>query len=123
MAHITTKLELTLVKVQQAEIYFANLNPTKGHEQSGLRPVLILQNNHLNKHLSTIVVAPITSNLLTKGYYTTFYLPKETSKLLSDSVILLYQVRTLDKSRLQKRVSQVPKELFNKIKQQLYLVY
>lgn len=47
----------------QGDIYFTDLNPIKGHEQAGFRPVLIMQNNILNKNLNTVIIAPITSNI------------------------------------------------------------
>lgn len=110
-------------EIQQAEIYLANLDPVKGHEQGGYRPILILQNNHLNKHLNTVVIAPITKNLRYKGYLTTFFIEKKKSKLKFDSVALLYQVRTIDKKRLKKAVCQLDAVLFSAIKRQLSLVF
>ena len=86
-------------------IFWADLNPVKGHEQAGIRPVLILQNNILNENLSTILVAPITTNLKAKGFLTTYFLTKKESHLEHDSVILLYQIRTIDKQRLQSKSS------------------
>ncbi|MBU4332552.1 type II toxin-antitoxin system PemK/MazF family toxin [Patescibacteria group bacterium] len=109
--------------IHQGEIYLANLNPIKGHEQAGFRPVLILQNNILNKNLSTVIIAPITSNLKAKGRLTTYFLSKEISGLDRDSVVLLFQIRTLDKERLQKRVGILSKEEFREIKQQLRFIF
>lgn len=110
-------------EINQGDIYFAYLDPVKGHEQSGNRPVLILQNNSLNRSLNTVVIAPITKNLKASGYLTTYFLNKNVSKLQFDSVILLYQIRTLDKSRLKREVCSLSKEKFNEIKQQLNFVF
>ena len=110
-------------EILQGAIYYADLSPVKGHEQAGYRPVLVLQNNVLNRFLNTIVIVPITSNLQAKGYLTTFFLPKKISKLPSDSVALLFQIRTLDKSRLKKFVSILNSELLKQIKEQAWLVF
>ncbi|MFA6917848.1 MAG: type II toxin-antitoxin system PemK/MazF family toxin, partial [Candidatus Gracilibacteria bacterium] len=91
------------MKIEQGDIYMANLNPTKGHEQAGMRPVLVMQNDILNKNLSTVIIAPITSNLSSKGLLTTWFLSGKTSGLNIDSVVLLFQIRTVDKLRLEKQ--------------------
>ncbi|MCK5510557.1 type II toxin-antitoxin system PemK/MazF family toxin [Candidatus Parcubacteria bacterium] len=109
--------------MRQGDIYFANLSPVKGHEQAGFRPVLIMQNNILNNNLNTVIIAPITSNLKAKGKLTTYFLSKKISKLKNDSVILLFQIRTLDKNRLQKRISCLNKNDFFEIKSQLRFVF
>lgn len=110
-------------KVDQGDIYLADLNPVQGHEQAGFRPVLILQNDILNTNLSTVVIAPITKNLQAKGYMTTYSLAKIRSKLNHDSVVLLYQVRTIDKQRLQKFISRLSVEEIHLIKKQLLMVF
>ena len=109
--------------MRQGDFYLANLNPVKGHEQAGCRPVLIMQNNILNNNLNTAIIAPITSNLMAKGKLTTYFLSKKISKLKNDSVILLFQIRTLDKKRLQKRISGLSKNDFLEIKSQLRFVF
>lgn len=110
-------------EVKQAEIYFAYLDPVKGHEQAGNRPVLILQNDILNKHLNTVVIAPITSNLNAAGYLTTYLLDKKTSKLKTDSVVLIHQIRTIDKVRLKKKSGALSMEEFRKIKAKMTLIF
>lgn len=109
--------------MRQGDIYLANLNPVKGHEQAGFRPVLVMQNNILNTNLNTIIVAPITSNLKAKGKMTTYFLSQKISKLSKDSVVLLFQLRTLDKSRLKKKISNMGEALFLEIKKQLSFVF
>lgn len=84
-----------------------NLNPVKGHEQAGLRPALVIQQDTLNHYLNTVIVAPITSNLSLKGKLTTHFLSKKESGLKQDSLILLYQIRTIDKIRLIKKVGRM----------------
>jgi len=109
--------------IRQRGIYLANLNPTKGHEQAGFRPVLVLQNDILNKHLSTVIIAPITSNLQAKDMLTTHFLPKIDSGLDRDSVVLLFQIRTIDKARLDKKIALLSEDLFVNIKQQLRFLF
>lgn len=111
------------MKIEQGDIYLANLNPTKGHEQAGMRPILIMQNDILNKNLNTVIVAPLTSNMNAKGFLTTWFLPEKTSNLNNDSVVLLFQIRTIDKLRLKKKISALNKIEFSKIKNQLKFVF
>ncbi|MDD3861292.1 MAG: type II toxin-antitoxin system PemK/MazF family toxin [Candidatus Gracilibacteria bacterium] len=111
------------MKIAQGDIYLANLNPTKGHEKAGMRPVLIMQNDILNKNLNTVIIAPLTSNLTAKGFLTTWFLSKKTSNLKNDSIILLFQIRTIDKLRLEKKVSTLSRIEFSKIKNQMKFVF
>lgn len=109
--------------VKQGSIFLADLNPVKGHEQSGYRPVIVLQNNILNKNLNTVIIVPITKNLNAKGYLTTFFLDKKTSQLSHDSIALLFQIRTIDKIRLKKYIYTLPSAVFYALKRQMYLVF
>lgn len=111
------------MKINQGDIFFADSSPVKGHEQAGYRPVLILQNNILNNNLNTVIVAPITTNLNAKGRFTTFYLSQKLSKLPHDSVVLLFHVRTIDVSRLRKKVATLERSEFLKAKEQLKFVF
>ena len=81
-----------------------NLDPTFGHEQKGTRPVLVIQNDFANATLSTVMVAPITSNLKASGLPSTVTIKAGVAGLSEDSVVLLFQIRTLDKRRLWKRI-------------------
>lgn len=110
-------------QINQGNIYLVDLNPVKGSEQGGLRPVLVLQNNKLNQKLSTIVVAPLTANLKYKGFITCFFLPKTISKLPKDSLALLFQLRTIDKSRLMKEMGHLPGKDFRKLKMKLSYIF
>ena len=110
-------------QINQGDIYLVNLNPVKGHEQAGLRPALVLQNNILNRNLNTVIIAPITSNLEAKGLMTTYFLPKKKSKLKKDSVALLYQIRTIDKTRLKKEVGHIGKSDFMQIRVKMMRVF
>ncbi len=109
--------------VKQGEIFLANLNPVKGHEQSGFRPVLVLQNDILNEHLNTVVVAPLTTNLKAAGHLTTQLVKQSESGLKEDSVVLVHQIRTIDKVRLSKRVSLLKREQLHEVLRRLSLVF
>ncbi|HCW32066.1 TPA: hypothetical protein DGH83_01030 [Candidatus Peregrinibacteria bacterium] len=69
------------------------------------------------------MIAPITSNLSAKGFLTTYFLDKRQSKLPSDSVVLLYQLRTIDRSRLTKRISKLSFDQFGALRRQMMLVF
>ncbi len=109
--------------MKQGDIYLTNLNPIKGHEQKGIRPVLIIQNDILNKNLSTTIIIPITSNLKAKDSLITWFLSKKESKLKKDSVMLLFQIRTIDKKRLIKKIGHLKESKCRLIKQQLNFVF
>ena len=86
--------------VKRGDIYFADLSPVVGSEQGGMRPVLIVQNDTGNKHSPTVIAAAITSQTGKARLPTHIDLAGHSAGLNRDSVILLEQIRTLDKSRL-----------------------
>ncbi len=109
--------------ITQRDIYSVNLNPVKGHEQAGIRPVVILQNNLFNKHLSTVVIIPLTTNMEAKGKTSTSYIEKEKSGLKEDSIALLFQIKTIDKKRHIKKLGKIDRDGIQKMKQQFqYLI-
>lgn len=87
--------------IKRGDIYYANLNPVIGSEQGGIRPVLIISNDIGNKHSPTVIVAAITSRVQTKAKLPTHTIVNDFAGLDKDSVILLEQIRTIDKQRLQ----------------------
>lgn len=99
--------------IRRGEIYCADLSPSVGSEQGGVRPVLVLQNDTGNRHSPTTIVAAITS-CRTKAALPTHVVIRE-SGLRCDSVVLLEQIRTLDKSRLGARLGQLDKEAMGRI--------
>ncbi len=111
------------MEIRQGEIYLSDLNPVKGHEQAGYRPVLVIQNTILNQHLSTFIILPITSNLKYKENLTVYFLSKEVSSMKNDSLALLFQIRTIDKSRLKKKVGGVSQTEFYNIKRKLNNIF
>ena len=106
--------------IQQGDIFWANLNPTKGHEQAGRRPVIILQNDILNQNLNTVMIAPTTTNLEAKNRLITYFLPATATGLMQGSVALLYQARTLDKKRLQEKITTLSPAQIQKIKEKFW---
>lgn len=112
-----------MTEIEQGDIYLADLSPIKGHEQAGYRPVLVLQKNILNQFLNTVVIAPLTTNLAAKGKLTTYFLGKAKSCLDYDSVVLLFQIRTVDKTRLTKKISNIGNEEVLAIKEQLNYIF
>ena len=92
--------------VNRGEIYYANLSPSQGSEQGGLRPTLIIQNNVGNRHAPTTIIAPLTSRL-TKRPLPTHVVLNADCGLSCESVVLCEQIRVIDKSRLSTRLGEV----------------
>lgn len=101
--------------IRRGDIYYADLRPVVGSEQGGIRPVLIIQNDMGNKHSPTIICAAITSKLNKAKLPTHVELNAERYGIVKDSVILLEQVRTIDKSRLRERVCHLDSEVLRRI--------
>lgn len=101
--------------IKRGEIFLANLEPTKGSGQGGIRPVLIIQNDISNKHSPVTIIAAITSRVFEKEYLTNIFIPKEISKLDKNSTVMLNQIRTIDCSRLIKRIGSIDNFTMNKI--------
>jgi mRNA interferase MazF len=101
--------------VRRGDIYYADLSPVVGSEQGGIRPVLIVQNNVGNKHSPTVIAAAITSQINKARLPTHIELNARTYGLSRDSVVLLEQVRTLDKRRLKERMGRLDDDLMNQV--------
>ncbi len=95
------------MEVNRGDIFYADLSPVVGSEQGGTRPVLVVQNNVGNKYSPTVIIAAITSQLDKAKLPTHIELKKEKYNLVKDSVVLLEQIRTLDKRRLKDLVGKV----------------
>ncbi|MCQ2559329.1 MAG: type II toxin-antitoxin system PemK/MazF family toxin [Clostridia bacterium] len=96
--------------IKRGDIYFADLSPVVGSEQGGTRPVLIIQNNIGNQYSPTTIVAAITSQIDKAKLPTHVEVNKAPGGLEKNSVILLEQVRTIDKSRLMEKVTSLDAE-------------
>lgn len=101
-----------LNEIRRGDIFFADLNPVRGSEQGGLRPVLVIQNNIGNRHSPTVIIAPITSKLKKNGLPTHVGLPRDIG-LPAKSMVLLEQVRTIDKSRLSNYIAALDDEIMD----------
>ena len=101
--------------VKRGEIYYADLSPVVGSEQGGVRPVLIVQNDTGNRHSPTVIAAAITSQTGKARLPTHISVAPLSCGLPKESVILLEQVRTLDKRRLRERMGRVDERIMEKI--------
>ena len=93
--------------IKRGEVWLAELNPIRGSEQAGTRPVLILQNDSINRFTSTFLAIPLTTNLRRASLPTCVLLSEGEGGLIKDSVALCHQLRVLDKSRLMRRLGSV----------------
>jgi mRNA interferase MazF len=101
--------------IKRGEIYYADLSPVIGSEQGGMRPVLIVQNDVGNKHSPTVIAAAITSQKEKSRLPTHISLNARDCGLTKDSVVLLEQVRTLDKKRLKERMGELDGSSMHKV--------
>ena len=105
--------------VKRGEIYYADLSPVIGSEQGGMRPVLIVQNDVGNKYSPTVIAAAITSQKYKTQLPTHISVNADNCGLQKDSIVLLEQVRTLDKKRLKEKMGNLPDNEMNKINRAL----
>lgn len=101
--------------VKRGEIYYADLSPVVGSEQGGVRPVLIVQNDVGNKYSPTVIAAAITSQHEKSNLPTHINLSAECCGLAKDSIVLLEQVRTIDKRRLKEKMGAIDTNAMNKV--------
>ena len=104
-----------MLYVKRGELYYADLSPVVGSEQGGTRPVLIVQNNMGNKHSPTVIAAAITSQMNKARLPTHIELVGPTVGLTKNSVVLLEQIRTIDKKRLKEHMGRLDDEMMNKV--------
>lgn len=105
--------------IRRGEIFYANLSPVVGSEQGGIRPVLIIQNNKGNLFSPTLIVAPITRNIRKKMQPTQVRVEIPHEDKWTPSLVLLEQIRTLDKERILHKVCQLPECDMEKVNQAL----
>ena len=103
------------MNIRRGDIYYADLSPVVGSEQGGIRPVLIVQNNVGNRFSPTAIAAAITSQQSKANLPTHISLHADSSGLAKDSVVLLEQVRTIDKKRLKEKMGTVDENSMNEI--------
>jgi len=105
-----------MMEVRRGDIFLVNLEPVLGAEQGRIRPGLVIQSNLLNKNSPTTIIVPITSKIYTKEYPTNLRIePSGESGLKLNSTIIFNQIRTIDKSRIIKKIGDLPFELMQKV--------
>lgn len=103
------------MSVKRGEIYYADLSPVVGSEQGGIRPVLIVQNDVGNRHSPTVIAAAITSQRDKSRLPTHIEVSADTCGLSKDSIVLLEQIRTIDKKRLKDRMGVLDNTSMNRV--------
>lgn len=101
--------------IRRGDVYYADLRPVVGSEQGGIRPVLIIQNDVGNRHSPTVICAAITSKMNKAKLPTHVEMDTKRCAMVKDSVILLEQLRTIDKMRLKEKICHIDDELLEKV--------
>lgn len=107
--------------IRRGDVYYADLRPVIGSEQGGVRPVLIIQNNIGNKHSPTVICAAITSKMNKAKLPTHIELDSGRYEMVRDSVVLLEQLRTIDKKRLKDKVCHLDQDIMEKVNRGLLI--
>ena len=107
--------------VKRGELYYADLSPVVGSEQGGVRPVLIVQNDIGNKYSPTIIAAAVTSQMFKNKMPTHINLEAEHYGLQKDSIVLLEQIRTLDKKRLKEKIGELDPAAMRRVNEGLMI--
>ncbi|WP_093624965.1 type II toxin-antitoxin system PemK/MazF family toxin [Limosilactobacillus gorillae] len=102
-------------KISRGDVYYADLNPVRGSEQGGIRPVLVVQNNVGNRHSPTVIVVAITARMQKHRLPTHVKLNQEAAGLARDSVILCEQIRTIDKTRLKQLAARLSQPMMDRV--------
>ena len=105
--------------VKRGDVYFADLSPVVGSEQGGVRPVLIIQNNIGNRFSPTVIIAAITAQIQKAKLPTHVEIDAKRYGFERDSVILLEQIRTIDKQRLTDKITHLDDEMMEKVNEAL----
>jgi mRNA interferase MazF len=103
------------VVIKRGDIFYADLRPVIGSEQGGVRPVLIIQNDTGNKHSPTVICAAITSKMNKAKLPTHVELDSKRCDIIKDSLILLEQLRTIDKKRLKEKICHLDNDILAKV--------
>lgn len=107
--------------VKRGDVYFADLSPVVGSEQGGVRPVLVIQNDIGNRFSPTVIVAAITAQIQKAKLPTHVEIDAKSYDFDRDSVILLEQIRTIDKSRLTDKITHLDEEMMEKVNEALQI--
>lgn len=109
------------LSVKRGDIFYADLSPVVGSEQGGIRPVIVIQNDIGNRYSPTVIVAAITSQINKAKLPTHVEISSEEYGLNRDSVVLLEQIRTLDKKRLKEKIGHMTEEDMKKVNKSLLI--
>lgn len=109
--------------VKRGDIFYADLSPVVGSEQGGIRPVLIVQNDVGNKYSPTVIASAITSQINKAKLPTHIEISAQDYGLAKDSVILLEQIRTIDRKRLREKIGHLDDELMEKVNEALIISF
>ncbi|BEP28260.1 type II toxin-antitoxin system PemK/MazF family toxin [Helicovermis profundi] len=101
--------------IKRGDVFFADLSPVVGSEQGGQRPVIIIQNNIGNRYSPTVIISAITAKITKAKLPTHVEVKKDAVGLVKDSVILLEQIRTIDKKRLLQKLGTLDKKTMSKV--------
>jgi len=108
-----------MITVTRGEIWLADLNPIRGSEQAGIRPVIIFQNDLINKFTTTVLTIPLTTNLRRATLPSCVFISKDKCGLIEDSVALCHQLRVLDKTRLQNKIGEINQKIISEIESKM----
>ena len=111
------------MNVKRGDVYYADLSPVIGSEQGGVRPVLVLQNDVGNKYSPTIIISAITSQVNKSKLPTHIEINATEFGLSKDSVVLLEQIRTIDKKRLRDKIGHLDVDLMNQVNDALQISF
>ena len=101
--------------IRRGDLFWVNLVPTRGSQQTGRRPVVVIQNDIGNAYAATTIIAPLTSSALSKEYPVNVFIPKNLAGLKADSTVLLSQIRVIDKLRLEQYIGHLTAPFMKKI--------
>jgi mRNA interferase MazF len=101
--------------VKRGEIWLADLNPTRGSEQAGMRPILVLQNDTIGAFTTTLLAIPLTTNMRRAALPSGVLIPQGHGGLTADSVALCHQLRALDKTRLHRKLGSVNQQIIEAV--------
>jgi mRNA interferase MazF len=105
--------------MKRGDIFLANLNPSRGSEQAGIRPVILVQRNSLGQFTRTAIAVPLTSNIRRAQVPGTIMIPAGTGGLVQDSVALCYQAVVLDQDRFIRKVGELPQQYLDMLREAL----
>ena len=103
--------------LRRGDLFWVDLNPVKGSEQAGRRPAIVIQNDVGNEVAPTVIVAPLTTKSFTKHYPINVHVPGGVAGLIEHSTILLSQIRTIDKIRLDRKIGHLPPSYLKQVDQ------